>query len=270
MSPARVDAADIPGWQGQAIAGLLPALYARFPDAPRVGVGGSVATASVDRLSDLDLIVVSDELPDAAGDLTMATAAGPVWSVDRHEDVDARTLRLVYTDGRRIDLLLRTTNSVLPEPLLWLDSAVLPPHQLVLPGPPVQPDPARAEVLAARHVAALAAAKLGRGDLLIGAHLCLDVARQALVVSMLLRDLESGRTSHHHGSRRDHDAHRVAKALSGLPAEADPQDWLDLLLRLIDAFDSAAGALWPDHESDWQGLDAIVVAARTALADPSE
>jgi len=270
VSPARVDTAEIPGWQGQAIAALLPALQAWFPAAPRVGVTGSVATASVDPLSDLDLVVVSDELPDAFGDLTMAAAAGPVWSIDRQEGDGARTLRLVYTDGRRIDLLLRTMNADLPAPLLWLDIDALAPSVPVLFPSQMGRDPARAEVLAVRHVAALAAAKLGRGDLLIGAHLCLDVARQALVVSMLLRDLESGRTHHHHGGRRDRDVLQVSKALSDLPAEAAAEDWIDLLLRLIVAFDSAAGALWPDYEADWQGLDAIVVAARTALADPSE
>ena len=269
MSPARVDTAEIPGWQGQTIAALLPALHARFPVA-RVGVTGSVATASVDRLSDLDLVVVSDELPDAIGDLTMATAAGPVWCIDRQEGDDARTLRLVYTDGRRIDLLLRTTTTDLPEPLLWLHTDALAPSLQARSRPSEQRDPARAEVLAVRHVAALAAAKLGRGDLLIGAHLCLDVARQTLVVSMLLRDLESGWTQHHHGGRRDRDALRVSRAVSGLPAEAGPEDWIDLLLRLIGAFDTAAGALWPDYGADWQGLDAIVVAARTALAEPSE
>jgi hypothetical protein len=124
--------------------------------------------------------------------------------------------------------------------------------------------------MAVRHVTALAAAKLGRRDLLIGAHLCLEVARQALVVSMLLRDQESGRSHHHHGGRHDRDAVRVSAALSSLPAQAGPPDWLDLLLRLTVAFDAAAAMLWPDHRPNWQGLDAIVAAARTALADPSE
>jgi hypothetical protein len=263
------DTAHMPGWQGEALATLLPTMSARFPSDTRFGVTGSLATGSVDRLSDLDLIVVSDALPDAAGDLTMATAAGPVWSIERQEGDNGRTLRLVYSDGRRIDLLLRTEDSNLPDPVLWLEISESAPDL----SPPLlaqQLEPARAEVLAVRHATALAAAKLGRRDVLIGAHLCLDVASKVLVVSMRLRDQESGRTHHHHGGRRDRDALRVSADLSGLPADAGPADWIDLLLRLTETFDTAAGALWPDHRPDWQGLDAIVVTARTALADPSE
>ena len=267
--PEGPPGADLTGWQGRSLAVLLPALRVRMPEGARFGVTGSVATGVLDRLSDLDLIAVADDLPDSAGDLDMASAAGPVWSIDSHEDVGNRTLRMVYADGRRIDLLLRTSATDLPEPVLWLDAGVplTDPLQAL---PPVPREPVRPEVLAVRHVAALAAAKLGRRDLLIGAHLCLEVARQALVVSMLLRDQEAGRTHHRGGGRRDRDVVRVSGALSGLPADAGPGDWIDLLVRLTETFDTAAVALWPDHEPDWQGLDAIVVAARTALADPSE
>lgn len=269
MSPPGTPIAEVPGWQGQILAVLLPALHERFPGGARFGVTGSVATGTTDRLSDLDLIAMSAVLPDAAGDLAILTVAGPVWSIDRQESAGDRTLRVVYADGRRIDLLLRTSGSDLPEPVLWLDFAATPGSS-PLPALPERRDPARAEVLAVRHVAALAAAKLGRSDLLIGAHLCLEVARQVLVVSMWLRDQESGRTHRHHGGRRDSDSLRVSGALSGLRPDAGPEDWIDLLLRLTVAFDAAAKELWPDHGPDWQGLDAIVAAARTALAEPPE
>jgi hypothetical protein len=269
VTPSDVDTAEMPGWQGEALASLLPAMRAQFPGAARFGVTGSLATGSIDRLSDLDLIAVAAELPDGAGDLTMLTAAGTVWSIAREEGDQGRTLRLVYTDGRRIDLLLRTKDSALPEPLLWLDASDQPvdPSLARLSD---QVEPARPDVLAVRHVAALAAAKLGRRDLLIGAHLCLDVARQALVLSMRLRDQESRRTHHHRGGQRDRDALRVSGALNALPADAGPEAWIDLLLSLTSIFDTAATALWPDHRPDWQGLDAIVAIARTALIDPSE
>jgi hypothetical protein len=200
----------------------------------------------------------------------MLSAAGPVWSIDRQQGQGERTLRAVYRDGRRLDLLLRTRASGLPAPVLWLDPVATPPDLHSLPTLSELPDPARPEVLAVRHVAALSAAKLGRRDLLIGGHLCLEVARQALVLSMQARDQEEGRAHHHHGGRRDHDAVRVSDALSGLPTEAGPREWVDLLLRLTGAFDAAAGARWPDHRPDWQGLDAIVATARTALADQTE
>ena len=270
MSSLSVVVEDLPGWQGSTLAALIPAFSQRLPAGTRFGVTGSVATGTVDGLSDLDLIAVADALPDGAGDLTMLSAAGPVWSIDRQRGQGERTLRVVYRDGRRVDLLLRTTASGLPDPVLWLDPVAAPPD--VPPSPTLTevPDPARPEVLAVRHVAALAAAKAGRRDLLIGGHLCLEVARLALVFSMQARDQEEGRSHHHHGGRRDHDAVRVSDALSGLPTEAGPGEWIDLLLRLTHAFDAAAGTRWPDHRPDWQGLDAIVVAARTALADQTE
>lgn len=267
--PGRHAGAELTGWQGQLLAVLLPSMRARLPVGARFGVLGSVATGTVDRLSDLDLVVVGDDLPDRAGDLEMVSAAGPVWSIDCQSGVGRRTLRVVYTDGRRVDVLLRTSAAELPDPVLWLDAGPGPAAPERVP-PSARAAPIRAEVLAVRHVAGLAAAKLGRRDVLIGAHLCLEVARQALVVSMQLRDRETGRTNHHVGGARDRDAVRVSGALAGLPPDAKPEDWIDLLVRLTETFDTAAVALWPDHRPDWQGLDAIVVAARTALAEPTE
>jgi hypothetical protein len=259
---------EVPGWQGELLTDLLPVLQERFPNGARFGVTGSVATGTTDRLSDLDVVVVADDLPDGAGDVALLSAGGSVWSIDRQESAGSRTLRAVYTDGRRIDLSLRTTGSEWPEHVLWLATAAP-----AVGRPPTNSSErvsVSAAVMAVRHVSGLAAAKLGRRDLLIGAHLCLEVARQALVVSMRVRDEEEGRSHHRHGSPRDRDALRVSSALSGLIAEAGPEDWIDCLLRLTEAFDVAAHELWPDHKPDWQGLDAIVVAARTTLADPSE
>jgi Nucleotidyltransferase domain len=265
----RLSSAELTGWQARAIADLLPSLRERLPLGARFGVTGSAATGTVDRLSDLDLIAITADLPDAAGDLEMVSAAGPVWSIDSQAGEGGRTLRMVYADGRRIDLLLRAGAVDLPEPVRWLDAGS-EPGGLSSDLRPARPEPVREEVFAVRHVAALAAAKLGRRDLLIGAHLCLDVARQSLVLSMQLRDREEGRTHHPTGSHRDRDAVRVAGALGTLPADAQARDWIDLLMRLTAVFDAAAMALWPDHRPDWQGLDAIVVAARTALDDTTE
>jgi hypothetical protein len=270
VNSADTPAASIAGWQGEVLAALLPVLYERLPSGARFGVIGSVATGTTDALSDLDLVAVADDLPDAAGDLSLLTTVGSVWSIDRQKGVGDRTIRVVYTDGRRIDLLVRTSGSDLQEPVLWLAKPPAQEGRAVPIFSSEQQDLARADVLAVRHVAALAAAKLGRRDLLIGAHLCLEVARLALVVGMRLRDQEQERSHHRHGTPRDRDAVRVSGALSNLPAAARPQDWIDLLLHLTEAFDAAAGELWPGHQRDWQGLDAIVAAARTALADPSE
>jgi hypothetical protein len=64
-----------------------------------------------------------------------------------------------------------------------------------------------------RFDAVLAAVKAARGDVLIGAHLTLQLARHILVIAMLLRDRDAG-TAHHRygGSRWDAWASRLAQA----------------------------------------------------------
>lgn len=47
--------------------------------------------------------------------------------------------------------------------------------------------------------ASVAVTKVMRNDLLIGAHLALDLARDCLVFGMILRDVDAGDTVHRHG-----------------------------------------------------------------------
>jgi hypothetical protein len=68
-------------------------------------------------------------------------------------------------------------------------------------------------VAAFRFEAVLAAVRAARGDVLIGAHLTLQLARHVLVIAMLLRDRDA-RTDHHRhgGSRSDQWAAQLAAA----------------------------------------------------------
>lgn len=63
-----------------------------------------------------------------------------------------------------------------------------------------------------RFDAVLAAVKAARGDVLIGAHLTLQLARHILVIAMLIRDRDAGTTHHRFGgSRWDAWASRLAQ-----------------------------------------------------------
>lgn len=64
-----------------------------------------------------------------------------------------------------------------------------------------------------RFDAVLAAVRTARGDILIGAHLTLQLARHVLVIAMLLRDRDAGTGHHRHGgSRWDQWAAQLADA----------------------------------------------------------
>ena len=86
--------------------------------------------------------------------------------------------------------------------------------QALEPGQRQGPGEAVAETLADfRFEAVLAAVKAARGDVLIGAHLTLQLARHVLVIAMLLRDRDAGTNHHRHGgSRWDQWATRLAAA----------------------------------------------------------
>jgi len=86
--------------------------------------------------------------------------------------------------------------------------------QALEPGQHQEPSEAIAETPALfRFEAVLAAVKAARGDVLIGAHLTLQLARHVLVIAMLLRDRDAGTNHHRHGgSRWDQWAARLAAA----------------------------------------------------------
>lgn len=200
-----------------------------------VSVHGSRRAGStdvVDGWSDLDLHLQLDaDLPLHA----VREVDAAVWAREVAEDVGAgdagsQVVRLVLVDGRRIDLVVSGGRLLLPRP----------------------DDPAADEV---RFLLALAAAKLGRGDRLIGTHLLLEVLRRCLVEAMLLRDRDEGTTVHRHGTGRDALADEVT-ALAGLPVALMPRP--NVLDRAADLFDRWHAERVPGHVADRRGLDGLL------------
>jgi len=168
------------GWQER----LLPVLAglasedARVSDLRAHGSAGGTA-----RWSDLDVQVTATEPIGAAESLAcrIGDRVAPVFAASRSGSASGYCVRLVLADLRRIDI-----SAVPAEPS---DGT----GQALEPGQHQEPREAVAETLADfRFEAVLAAVKAARGDVLIGAHLTLQLARHVLVIAMLLRDRDAG------------------------------------------------------------------------------
>jgi hypothetical protein len=206
--------------------------------------------ASADRWSDLDLMITTTDPAVVGEDFArqIGHRISPVFAASRSGNSSAYCVRLVLRDLRRIDITATT----------------LARDDRDLPSGPQSQDlvDAVTEGIGAFHFdAVLAAVKAARGDVLIGAHLTLQLARHILVIAMLLRDRDAG-TAHHRfgGGRWDAWASQLAWApasytragitaairsytatLTDIAANWDPPPLLDHgpLLELLDAVSSA-------------------------------
>ncbi|WP_420366008.1 nucleotidyltransferase domain-containing protein [Curtobacterium sp. L3-7] len=164
-------------WQAE----LFERLRAALPDGS-VRAYGSLVDGDLDEWSDLDVEVSTSEHIDIERLLDTR-----LWAWQQSVAEDGQVLRLVTRDGRRLDLTITGPAVVLPEPPI--DNAV-------------------------RFDAALAATRLGRGNLLIGLHLVLGIGREALVESMRAADLAAGTVHHRVATPFDARAAEVAALTS--------------------------------------------------------
>jgi hypothetical protein len=235
------------GWQQRTLPALarLAAQDARISDFRVHGSAGG-AGAAIDRWSDLDVLITAAEPPKAAEDLAreIGRRLSPVYAADRGGDPSAYTVRLVLSDLRRIDITATAVAGGEQSP------AAAAQNQS-------PPDPIAELIGTFKFDAVLAAVKAARHDVLIGAHLTLQLARHILVIAMLLRDRDAD-TAHHRygGSRWDAWASQLGEApapytqsaitaairfyaikLDEIVADWDPHVQLDNrpLLELLDA-----------------------------------
>lgn len=187
------------GWQQRTLP-VLARLAAEDARITGFQVHGSASgtAASADRWSDLDVLITATEPVTAAEDFAcqIASRLSPVFAASRGGDSSSYCVRLVLRDLRRIDVTAAACQ----------DPACAAPGQ-------DRADAVAELINSFRFDAVLAAVKAGRGDILIGAHLTLQLARDVLVLAMLLRDRDAG-TIHHRfgGSRWDAWASRLAQA----------------------------------------------------------
>jgi hypothetical protein len=204
---------------------LAEELGAQSPTSARLDLTGSVTEPTLlDGWSDLDVHLDLGGQPkpfDLLGGL-------PVWAVTEERSGDQQVLRTVLRDGRRLDLV--AVDGLVAVPSAAVDNDV-------------------------RFLAALAAAKLGRGDQLIGFHLTLELLRACLVQAMLLRDRDRGTNVHRRGSERDALSEEVA-ALAGSPLSVTPRP--NIVEQAVALYARWRAELDPGYQADWSGLTAVL------------
>jgi len=243
------------GWQRE----LLPVLAGLAAEDSRISDlrahGSANGAAAVDRWSDLDVLVTAVEPAEAAEDLArrIADHVAPVFAASRSATDSGYGVRLVLADLRRVDI------SAVPPQSPGGTGQAGEPRETTEPGHCQEPGGAVAEIADSfRFDAVLAAVKAARGDVLIGAHLTLQLARHVLVLAMLLRDRDAGTNHHRHGgSRWDQWAARLTAA----PAPYDKAGITAAIRFYLTMLDEIL-ACWPleapsDHSPLLALLDAV-------------
>lgn len=205
---------------------------------------GSVASGEADEWSDLDVAVrVAAGAAGAIANPRWLAKFGRVWASDASANSSRSIMRVVYADGRRLDLTVADAGRT---------GMVLPPTL----------DRLTARTTRVRFSAASALIKAVRGDLLIATHLTLGLLRDCLELALLLRDQAQP-------ASRDRGAALVgqapARAAALLAADGGPGAVLDALEGVGALYDELAVAMDPTHEVDWSGLAALLARARATV-----
>jgi hypothetical protein len=246
-----------PGWQALLAAEL--AEHARSdPRVLEMRVHGSATgnADAIDAWSDLDLLITALDARVVAQDLAdhIGTRHSPIFTSHRSDGPERCTLRLVLTDLRRIDITVASSTSRVPLPA-------------------ADADPELGQVLQElaeefRFEAALAAVKAARGDMLIGAHLTLGLARHVLVAAMLVRDHDEHTTHHRYGGTR-HDV--WAARLASAPAPHDQRSITAAIrhyTQVLGELLAERGITLPvDEQPLWTLLDAVDATAPAGHCD---
>ena len=202
-------------WQGR----LLEALRA-IPGLEVEPYGSVAEGQDLDQWSDLDVRLRLSGPASAE-----ALFGARLWAWQEAIDDAGQHLRLVFSDGRRVDLLAGGA------------------HWLTLPEPPVDNT--------VRFEAALAASRLGRGSRLVGLHLVLGILREALVQVMLIADRDTG--TNHHRRETVHDARAAeAAAVAGRPLRPE------MALEACELYAKWRLELDPSYRPDWSGLREVI------------
>jgi hypothetical protein len=194
---------------------------------------GSFVTGNADQWSDLDvrITVTADWFAYFFPEMNWIADFGEVYATSQFIDQNSGTTRIVFRDGRRLDLRFESTavtagggrRAARPDTLTTLENDF-------------------------RFEAILAASKLARNDLLIGMHLTLELERKVLVVAMLLRDRDLGTNTHRFGG-----LHNDAVDLLGM-AGTDTVGLVGRIRQASTAFSTLAVQLDPSWTPDWEPL----------------
>ena len=246
-----------------------------------LGLRGSLLRPQrVDWWSDVDVLLVVRDAARARFFPTLDWLAplGAVFAAEQFTRDDRWTTRVCFDDFRRLDVVITTATqlaatieqkgSFLPgetRPLIARSAAAS--EALSAPGPATAPSPPSPEQFQETaenfwFKAVVAVTKVVRGDLLIGAHLALELIQECCVVGMMIRDRETGTTHHRSGAM----GNEVVARLPSLEEYAATS-----LLQAIEEsgaiFDQLAGA-WTDSYRPGSPLfEGFVARAAQALRE---
>jgi len=186
---------------------------------------GSGARGRLDRWSDLDILLVAR--PEAIATyypcLTWLGGLGQLYTWQLQDD--GRTIRAVYDDLRRLDVIVRTEEEFSTVNEWGGDLLAHAPRTLILRSAAVER--ALSEPIPARNPSypssdefvriandfwfksVQAVSKLARNDRLIALHLALDLIEDCAVLGMILRDREASSNYHPDGAAGDSIVHRL-------------------------------------------------------------
>jgi hypothetical protein len=209
------------------------------PGIAAVEVAGSLADGGgrADSWSDVDLHVrlADDPAGRALDPVAWVARFGTASAVTSQPTPSGRVVRVVYDDGRRLDVVVDGGGG----------------QPAAEPGDSAD----RVDLMEVRQAAALAVVRLARDDLLIGTHLALEVVQRCLVLAMVLRDRQLGTTSHRVGGPFNDVVARLDR-LRRHPWTAD--GGMRLVRDAAGAYDELALQLDASCTADWSGLEALL------------
>lgn len=254
--------------------------FAQNTDVRAVILTGSLADDSVpaDLWSDVDLkVIVADSAMETYTASTGWLALfGQVLGLEKHISPSTQTLRVCLDGFRRFDFVFIAESALqddvylLQRPcwVLWsrlpdLEARIVPQRAPEYHGISDADVGQLADTFWFK--VSVAIAKVARNDLLIGAHLALDLARDCLVLQMLRRDREKGTTIHHTGGwGNDLVAQLVIDA-----QQPSAHRILDLIRWSCATFDALAAELSPTYTPRAQHFLSYLQSERIRLCSSS-
>ena len=229
-------------------------------------LSGSLADEAIqaDIWSDVDVKVVltNDAVDRYFTSIAWLEPFGHIIGLEKHEDPRIKTLRVCLEGFKRFDFVFIAESALRegyrfqqPCKVLWSRLPDIDAHIAPQPAPP-EPHPVTGEDIGDANVARMADAfwfkatvaigKTARNDLLIAAHLALDLARDCLVLQMMRRDREKGTTVHRTGGWGNDVVGDLLKSW-GNADETSSHHILDLIWWSCETFDTLATDLAPDY-----------------------
>ncbi|MCE5323711.1 aminoglycoside 6-adenylyltransferase [bacterium] len=242
---------------------------------------GSHAQSDVvpDEWSDLDLVVVVDDksVDHYYPTTDWTTQFGDLYAFHLSSGEYFSAIRVQYTDAQRIDFV------IIPESSLksinhWTQNPLQFENRCLFSRSPLLDQVLRIKY--PEHVqqkctseqferiandfwfkGMLAVTKAARNELLIALHLALDMIRDCLVLSMMIRDQATGTNHHRDGSMGNHFIELLNPPLSGYTA----LEILSSIERSAISFECLAAQMNSDYEDHRKPLLDYIVRVRTSL-----